>query len=93
MDHGLCRYLNALNDMYVNIHPGNWSKGELDLTFKWRDAFKTSSTHIQRDYSLEKASVMWNLAASICEEACKMDRSTTAGLERASIAYQVNSVP
>ncbi|KAF5841761.1 BRO1 domain-containing protein [Dunaliella salina] len=80
------KYLQALDAMVVR----NWKigKGDLNLSFKWYDAFKTSKAYSAQDYPLEKASIMWNFGALISEEACKMDRGTSVGLARASNAFQ-----
>lgn len=61
---------------------------ELQLGFKWSDAFDSSAFSVEHDWSFERACVIFNLAAAISFLATHQDRTTPEGLKGACQLYQ-----
>lgn len=60
----------------------------LQLGFKWADAFEADEQTVVHDWTFERASVLFNLAASISFLATHCDRQTPDGLKQACGLYQ-----
>lgn len=61
---------------------------QLELGFKWADAFDASATSLEYDWDYERTCVIFNLAGSISFLATHSDRQTPEGLKAACGLYQ-----
>ena len=63
------------------------------MSFVWYDAFRHSKKTEQCSIHFEKASVLFNLAAILTQQALNADRATDAGRKEAAKFFQVIYAP
>jgi len=82
----LRRYLGALE-----LLPSRFPTGpnQCALKFSWKEAMTTKKVPDQSSYALEKASVLWNLAAVTSKAATMTDRASEEGCKQAWEHFQL----
>lgn len=61
------------------------------VSFTWHDAFKSSKKASQQNIHLEKAAILFNLAAVHSQIALSADRTTPTGLKQACNSFQASA--
>ena len=84
-----CRYFRALCLMETRF-PISRDSGQVHVSFVWYDAFRHSKKTEQCSIHFEKASVLFNLAAILTQQALNADRATDAGRKEAAKFFQVS---
>ncbi len=70
--------------------PISRDSGQVHVSFVWYDAFRHSKKTEQCSIHFEKASVLFNLAAILTQQALNADRATDAGRKEAAKFFQVS---
>ncbi len=70
--------------------PISRDSGQVHVNFVWYDAFRHSKKTEQCSIHFEKASVLFNLAAILTQQALNADRATDAGRKEAAKFFQVS---
>jgi hypothetical protein len=69
--------------------PVSNEKGNVKLSFPWTDAFRPSKKTSQANVHFEKASVLFNVAAVMSQQALQVERGTAEGATQACKIFQV----
>lgn len=85
-----CRYYRALCLMETRF-PISRDSGQVHVSFVWYDAFRHSKKTEQCSVHFEKASVLFNLAAILTQQALNADRTTDPGRKEAAKFFQVDT--
>ena len=83
------RYFRALCLMETRF-PISRDSGQVHVSFVWYDAFRHSKKTEQCSIHFEKASVLFNLAAILTQQALNADRTADAGRKEAAKFFQVS---
>jgi programmed cell death 6-interacting protein len=83
-----CRYYKCMTAVETRFPISN-EKGNVKLSFPWTDAFRPSKKTSQANVHFEKASVLFNVAAVMSQQALQVERGTAEGATQACKIFQV----